>query len=109
MSPELLDDLGLDPSFDDGPKPEKDADLSYRLVVVDHTYGSAARRAGIENGDEIVSYFGETVRNVSELEALKELAESLGAKRVEVVVERNDGIHEFSIPTGTLGVIIQGQ
>jgi membrane-associated protease RseP (regulator of RpoE activity) len=108
LSPELLADLGLEASYD-GPRQGDDVDRSYRLVVVGFTSNSAARRAGIEPGDEIVSYFGESVRNIAEFDATKELAESLGAKRIEIVVERSDGVHELEIRSGVIGAILQGE
>lgn len=108
LSPELLESLGFDSSGNE-PAPQQDSARDYRLVVIDHVFGSVAKTAGIELGDEITSYFGEPVRNLDQLNALMELAESFGSNRIDVQVKRTDGIHNLKIRPGALGLIIQGK
>lgn len=109
LSPELRESLGLDSFEGDGPAPQLNPGLDTRLVVVDYTIGSPGKRAGIEVGDEIVTYFGEPVRSVRQLGALKALAESLGTRRVAVQVKRSDGIHDLEIRPGRMGLILNGE
>ena len=100
--------LGLD-SPEDGPRPGPNMESDSRLVVVDYTYGSPGKRAGLEVGDQIIRYFGEPVQNLRELKALMALAESFGPKRVDIQVQGSDGIHDLEIRPGRLGVILNGE
>ena len=108
LSPELRERLGLG-SPEDGPRPEPNFESGVRLVVVDYTYGSPGKRAGLEVGDEIIRYFGEPVESLRQLTALMALAESFGPKRVDIQVQGSDGIHDLEIRPGRLGVILNGE
>ena len=102
---EKLDFEATDEDFAASP----DLGKSHNLVVTNFTISSAAQTAGIELGDEIVSYFGEPVENITELQARQELAYSQRPTWVEIVVERNDGRHELKIRPGSIGVLIEGR
>ena len=67
---------------------------------------SAAAAVGIQAGDEIISYAGERIFNSAELAAKTQ--DGVTVDNVLVEVKRDGVIHQYTLPAGTLGVIVGG-
>ena len=76
----------------------------YRVVALSET--SAAARAGIRIGDEVVRYAGERVHD---LDALKEsIRRHRTRSRISLEVVRKGRLRRFTVPGGALGVTVEG-
>jgi hypothetical protein len=73
-----------------------------QVQVMDVLASSNAERAGLQAGDQIVSYAGSRVFDVRELNALTR--EGSGGESVTVEVRRNGQTVQVQVPRGPLGV-----
>jgi len=75
----------------------------YRVVALSET--SAAARAGVRIGDEVVRYGGERVRD---LDALKEsIRRHRSRSRISMEVMRKGRLLRFTVPGGPLGLTVE--
>lgn len=73
-----------------------------RVQVMDVLASSAAERSGLQAGDQIVSYAGTRVFEMSELNALTRQGNA--GEAVTVEVQRNGQTVQVQVPRGVLGV-----
>ncbi len=75
------------------------------VIVTSVREGTAAAKAGIQEGDEILSYGGQTIDSKHDLiKAKKEMSEK---DTVTIRIKRNGETEEKSITTGRLGIRIR--
>jgi C-terminal processing protease CtpA/Prc len=73
-----------------------------RVQVMDVLASSVAERSGLQAGDQIVSYAGTRVFDMSELNALTR--QGTAGESVTVEVQRNGQVVQVQVPRGVLGV-----
>jgi len=81
--------------IDAAPNLERDTDqISMHPLVADVTDGSAAEESGIQQGDLVVSFNGETINNFAEL---RERTQANGGEPIFLIVLRDDEEREITI------------
>jgi PDZ domain/Peptide-N-glycosidase F, C terminal len=77
------------------------------LRVLDVDAGSNAARAGIREGDYLLSYAGERPTTIEALRAAIRKAAAAGKKRVTVGISRGDRQLELELEPGRMGVLLE--
>jgi hypothetical protein len=102
---EVVPDLGPFAEGFEGRTPfEYGVSTRVTLVVIGVGAGSQAETAGVERGDEIVSYDGVEVRNEIDMSLAVRDATKKAVGTVEFVVRRGTELKRFDVKPGPLGV-----
>jgi membrane-associated protease RseP (regulator of RpoE activity) len=83
--------------------------VGYQFIITEVKSGSQAASLGISVGDVLVSYDGELIRTVQDLERVMAKAERLAKTNVSMVYSRNGQLFNVSVVSGPLGINIESK
>jgi hypothetical protein len=97
-----------DPIFKTSSGPAQSADLpSHGLLILSVVPGGPGAKAGLKEGDVLLSYAGEPLHILDDLTKFREA--NAAAKSVEVKIWRpaeQDKVNSRDVPTGLLGIVL---